>query len=219
MFRRGFGILMLTTLSFFGFRAQAERVNPAAPVRAQAPSKTFEVDKAHSYFSFAASTILFDVPGRFEKYDVQISGDPDTLANAQVRVELDASSVNTDNTTRDNHLRSKDFFSVAEFPKIVFTSNSLKKEGNKILVKGTLEMHGVKKEMTIPFEMIQSKNGAGIMENVYRAEFPIDRKAYGIGADSVAAKISLKDQITVRLLLAGFFQDPSKTGSTVMGAK
>ena len=174
---------------------------------AQAGPKSFEIDPNHSLFAFNASTLLFDVPGRFDKYKITVSGDPDTLADAKVQIEIDAASINTNNKPRDMHLRSEDFFDVKKFPKITFTSNSVKKDGAKIVVDGTLEMHGVKKPMTIPFEAITGKNGAGILENVYKADVSINRKDFGIGVDSVGAKISLSDTVKLKLLLAGFFEE------------
>lgn len=174
---------------------------------AQAGPKSFEVDPNHSLFAFTASTLLFDVQGHFDKYKVTVSGDPDTLADAKVAIEIDAASISTNNKTRDTHLKSDDFFDVKKFPKITFTSNAVKKDGAKIVVDGTLEMHGVKKQMTVPFEAVVGKNGAGIQENVYKAELSLNRKDYGIGNDSVGAKISLSDTVKLKLLLAGFFEE------------
>jgi polyisoprenoid-binding protein YceI len=174
---------------------------------AHAGVKAFDVDANHSIFGFTASTILFDVQGHFDKYKVEVSGDPETLANAKVQIEIDPKSVNTDNKKRDEHLRAPDFFDVAKFPKILFTSTAVRKDGNKVVVDGTLDMHGVKKNLSIPFEAVTALNGAGVMENVYKAEIPLNRKDFGIGADSVAAKISLKDEVKLKLLLAGFFEE------------
>lgn len=174
---------------------------------AQAGPKSFEVDPNHSIFGFTASTLLFDVQGHFDKYKVTVSGDPDTLADAKVQIEIDATSITTSNKTRDTHLRSDDFFDVKKFPKITFTSTGVKKDGAKIVVDGTLDMHGVKKPMTIPFEPVIGKNGAGIMENVYKADISLNRKDFGIGTDSVGAKISLGDSVKLKLLLAGFFEE------------
>jgi polyisoprenoid-binding protein YceI len=174
---------------------------------AQAGPKTFEVDPNHTILGFTASTLLFDVQGRFDKYKVQVSGDPDTLADAKVQIEIEAKSIATSNKTRDGHLQSPDFFDVGKHPKIIFTSTSVKKEGDKLVVDGTLDMHGVKKPLKIPFEAVAAKNGAGVLENVYKASVPLNRKDFGIGADSIAAKISLKDQVTLTLLLAGFFEE------------
>jgi polyisoprenoid-binding protein YceI len=175
---------------------------------AHAATKAFEVDTNHTSIGFTAGTFLFDVQGRFTRYKVQISGDPDTGADAKVRLEIDAASIDTGNKSRDKHLQSPDFFDVGKYPKIVFTSSKVAKEGSKVVIDGTLEMHGVKKDLRLSFEGVTGQNGAGVTEHAYKAELPLNRKDFGIGAESVAAKISLKDQVKLSLLLAGFFEEP-----------
>lgn len=171
---------------------------------ASAWAKKLELDANHSYLAFTASTVIFDVEGRFTRYKIDASGDAETGADGQIRVEIDARSIDTGNKTRDKHLQSDDFFASAKHPKIIFTSKKITKEGNKLIVVGTLDLHGVQRELTIPFTISSGINGAGVKEYAYKAEIPIHRKDFGIGADSVAAKISLKDQVTLRLLVAGF---------------
>ena len=167
-------------------------------------AKKLELDGNHSYLAFTASTVIFDVEGRFSRYKVDASGDADTGADGQIRVEIDTKSIDTSNKTRDKHLQSDDFFAAAKYPKIIFTSKKITKEGNKLIVVGTLDLHGVQRELTIPFTISSGINGAGVKEYAYKAEIPINRKDFGIGTDSIAAKIGLKDQVTLRLLIAGF---------------
>ncbi len=200
--------ILLGIFSLIPFIQHGFALEPTAKdCKSGTATKTFMVDNAHTYFSFEASTILFDVPGRFEKYQVQIEGNPDTGADAKVRVEIDAASIRTDNEKRDSHLRSPDFFGVEKYPNITFVSNKVKKVGNKVQVAGTLEMHGVKKETTLLFDVTVAQNGAGVTEHVYRTEMTLNRKEFKLGTDSIAAKISLKDQVKIRLLVAGLFAD------------
>lgn len=175
---------------------------------AHAAPKEFEVDGNHTNLGFTSGTFLFDVQGHFTRYKVQASGDPATAEGGKVRLEIEAASVDTGNKTRDKHLQSPDFFDVGKYPKIVFTSSKVAKQGDKILVDGTLEMHGVKKELHLTFDGVTGVNGAGVTEHAYKTELSLNRKDFGIGADSVAAKISLKDQVKLNLLLAGFFEEP-----------
>lgn len=172
-----------------------------------AGTKTFTPDTNHSIFGFKAATLLFDVPGRFEKYKVAIQGDPADLSTVKVRVELDAKSVNTDNAMRDKHLRSEDFFDAARHPKIVFASEKAWREGDKVIVQGTLDMNGVTRPLQISFTESTGLNGAGMPTWAYKAALSLNRKDFGIGADSVAAKISLKDEVQLNLMLVGFFNE------------
>lgn len=173
-----------------------------------AGNKVFTPDTNHTILGFKAGTLLFDVPGAFTKYKVTIKGDPETPSTVEVRLEIETKSLNTANKTRDDHLRSDDFFDAATFPKILFTSAKAWRQGDKIVVQGTLDMHGKKKELQIAFQEAKGLNGAGMSTWAYKASLPINRQEFGIGAENVAAKISLKDDVELNLLLVGFFDDP-----------
>lgn len=178
----------------------------------QVPYKpqVFSADESHTRFGFTAATALFDVKGSFPKYDLFIEGDPvNPSTHPKIRVELDASAINTENEGRDKHLRSKDFFDVEKYPKIVFVSNKIWQADNELMVEGTLQMHGVEQPLTLKFTQKVGKNGAGVVEHVYSGTLSINRNTYGIGVDSVAAKITLQNMVQLDLLLAGFWQDAS----------
>lgn len=177
-----------------------------AATPALAVPQSFEVDTNHTVLGFKAGTVLFDVPGHFEKYTVDIQGDPDAPDGARVHVEIDAASINTANTKRDDHLRTDDFFDVKKFPKIVFDGRKVSRQGNTVTVEGTLTLHGVSQPLTIPFEVVTARNGAGVQEWVYKASVPVKNSAHGLGAQSVAARISLKDDTQLDLVFAGFFE-------------
>ncbi len=179
----------------------------ALPLLAQ--NRVFRADENHTVLGFKASTLLFDVPGRFTRYKAEIQGDPATLEGAQVRLDIEAKSINTGNGTRDEHLRTADFFDVAKYPKITFVSSAVKREGDKVMVHGTLQMHGASRELDLAFVAAEGMNGAGTRTWSYRATLPLDRLDFGVGAESVAAKISLKKQVDLELLLVGFFEEPA----------
>lgn len=184
-----------------------------------AGTKVFTPDTNHSFFGFKAATVLFEVPGRFEKYKLKIQGDPADLSTVKIRVELDTKSINTANKMRDDHLRSEDFFDAVKHPKIVFVSEKAWREGDKVIVQGTLDMNGVTKSLQITFTESTGLNGAGASTWAYKAALPINRKDFGIGADSVAAKISLKDEVQLNLLLVGFFNDAPATPAPMHSRK
>ncbi len=189
----------------------------ALPATAQ--TKVFEADTNHTSLGFKAATLLFKVDGTFRKWRTEISGNPDDPKDASVKVTLYTNSISTKNKQRDEHLASEDFFDAAKYPRITFTSSKVVKEGGKVVVTGTLDMHGVKKELTIPFEPNFGKNGAGADTWSYEGSIRINRKDFGIGADSVAAKISLKDEVELNLLLVGFFEAPKTAAPKPMTPK
>jgi polyisoprenoid-binding protein YceI len=180
-----FGVLLFSSTAFAAFSA-------------------LKLDRVHSKVAFTAGTVIFDVDGEFQQFDVEIDGDPSKPQTVKVRASIDAASINTENAKRDDHLRSADFFDVEKYPKITFASTSVKAKGAEINVKGNLSMHGKTKAVTIPFEVAKGKNGAGVDVTTYKGTLTIDRNDFGIGADSIAAKISLEDEVDIKLLIVTF---------------
>jgi polyisoprenoid-binding protein YceI len=173
------------------------------------------VDDTHTVLGFKASTLLFDVPGRFTHYKADIQGDPASSAGAKVLLDIDSRSIDTANNARDEHLRSVDFFDAAKYPKITFTSREVRREGERVVVRGTLDMHGSTRDLDLAFLAAEGMNGAGTHTWSYRGTLPLDRLDFGIGAESVSAKISLKRQVELDLLLVGFFEEPPAAAKSV----
>jgi len=171
---------------------------------AHAAYTPIELDAVHTKVAFTASTILFDVDGEFGKYAIEVDGDPSKPESVKVRAAIDVASIDTENTKRDNHLRSADFFDAAKYPQITFTSTSVSSKGEQLIVKGNLSMHGTTRLVTIPFKVARGKNGAGVDTTSYKGKLTIDRNDFGIGTDSVAAKISLEDEVDIKLLIVTF---------------
>lgn len=163
-----------------------------------------ELDRVHSKVGFTAATVLFDVDGQFKDFTVNIDGDPSKPETVKVEANIDVASIDTGNGKRDDHLRSPDFFDAAKYPKIRFTSISVTQKGAELVLKGNLTMRGKTKLVSIPFKVAKGKNGAGVDTTTYKGKLTIDRNDYGIGTDSVAAKISLGDEVEVKLLIVSF---------------
>lgn len=123
---------------------------------AYAATMTWGLDKSHSEISFTVQHMkISEVSGTFEKYEALIKTDgKDNFENAKVSVDIDASSINTDNKKRDKHLRGKDFFEVEKYPKITFNAEGMEKTGmtddgnTKYKLEGELTMHGKTQEET-----------------------------------------------------------------------
>ncbi len=163
-----------------------------------------KLDTVHSKVSFTAATVLFDVDGEFEKFSVIVDGDPSKPETVKVEANIEVDSLNTKNVKRDNHLKGPDFFDAAKYPMIRFASTGVKMQGNQLVATGNLTMHGVSKLVSIPFKIAKGKNGAGVDTTAYKGKLTLDRNDYGIGTDSVAAKISLEDEVEIKLLLVTF---------------
>ena len=165
----------------------------------------YEIDTAHSMILFRAkhNNVTYNY-GRFNEFTGQIMmagiGVPETM----VEFEVKAASVDTGNEKRDQHLRSSDFFSAKQFPVITFKSTKvIEKEGEEDMleVTGDLELHGVKKSITVDVEITgraTGRDGESLIgfESIFtikRSEFGM---TYGIGpvSDEIRLIVSIEAQ-------------------------
>ena len=114
----------------------------------------YEVDRAHSSLGFKVSHMLIaKVSGSFSDFTVDLLFDEKEIAKSSVKTVIQSAGIRTGNNDRDNHLRSPDFFDVQKYPEIVFTSKKLVKKGGEYLLTGDFTMHGVSKQLEIPFQL------------------------------------------------------------------
>ena len=129
----------------------AAAVIVASPVLAD----TYVIDKNHSDASFQVRHMMSRVRGQFNDYAGSITVDPAKPEGASVEFTLKAASIDTANDSRDKDLRSANFFDVEKFPEITFKSTKVKAAGkDKYDVTGTLTIHGVAKEVTLPVQFL-----------------------------------------------------------------
>ncbi|HET7178083.1 MAG TPA: YceI family protein [Chryseosolibacter sp.] len=112
------------------------------------------IDPTHSEILFKVRHMMIaNVKGEFTKFQADISADADDFRNASVSVSIDASSVFTKDETRDNHLRSADFFDVATHPTLSFEGIAFAKGSNgNFELEGTLTIKGVSKPLALNVE-------------------------------------------------------------------
>lgn len=157
----------------------------ATPLLAQAPAATTEawgIDKAHSMVQFKIRHLMANVTAGFNDFDAAINIDRANPANSSVEFTIQATSVDTGNENRDNHLRSPDFFDVAKYPTISFKSTSVKpKSKNEFDVTGDLTIHGVTKRVTLPVTFLGfGRDPRGNEKGGFEIETTLNRKDYNI---------------------------------------
>src|SRR5258705_6732444 len=152
----------------------------AAPI--QAAPQTFEIDPVHSRVEFTIRHMFSKVTGSFGKFQGSILYDAAAPASSAVKAEIDASSIDTNNEKRDGHLKSPDFFDVAKYPSLTFTSTKVTPgQGGKLKVEGTLTIHGVSKAVVLDAGFLGSGPGLdGVGRAGFEATTKVDRKDYGI---------------------------------------
>jgi polyisoprenoid-binding protein YceI len=117
---------------------------------ASAQTSTWKIDPVHSGIEFRIAHLgVSHVSGSFSKPTGIIHWDEKDIAHSSVEATIDATTVNTNQDARDTHLKSPDFFNVAQFPTITFKSTSVKREDGKIKLVGDLTLAGVTKPVTL----------------------------------------------------------------------
>jgi polyisoprenoid-binding protein YceI len=143
----------------------------------------WQIDPAHSTVEFAVKHMMVTtVKGQFTGISGTITLDEADLARSSVAVEIDAASVTTRDPQRDGHLRSADFFDVANHPKITFTSTRVEALGpDRLRVTGDLTIRGV----TRPVVLDVTYHGRGVTPFgttivAFSAETTISRADFGL---------------------------------------
>jgi polyisoprenoid-binding protein YceI len=117
------------------------------------PTQTkWSLDLAHSEIGFRVKHLMIaHVKGTFKTFDASIYTASNDFTTAEVDLWIDPSTIDTGETKRDEHLKSADFFDVANHKQITFTSSTIGKpdtDGNRELW-GELTMMGITKNLKL----------------------------------------------------------------------
>lgn len=133
-----------------------------------------------------------DPSGEFTGLKGTISFDPNNLASSKFSTSIDVASINTGNGMKNTHAKSEKWFDAEKYPTITFNSSSISKASTGYQATGTLSMHGVEKEVTIPFTFDN---------NIFAGSFEINRLDYNINTaepehGSAKFKVSVSVPVT-----------------------
>ncbi len=170
----------------------------AAPAAA---ADELSVDPVHSSIVFRIEHMsAAPVFGRFNEKSGSIMLDTANPANSSVSFSIDPASVDTGNAKRDGHLMSPDFFSAKEFPVLKFQSSSVSKGSDgSWRVKGLLEMHGMKQEVSFTAQHKIGKGMKGEAIHGFYTEFTINRMDFNIGPSFDDAALSHEVMLYISL--------------------
>lgn len=170
-----------------------------ATTAANAESITYTMDPAHTqvvaqwnHFGFSNPTI------HFGQIDGTVTYDPDNVEASSVQVTIPLAGMDSGVEAFNEHLRTADFFDIAQHPEVTFRSTSVKALGaDRMRVTGDLTMHGI----TRPVDLAVTVNGVGTHAMTgqpaagFDAEATILRSDFGL--DMYAPTVS--DEIKLRI--------------------
>jgi polyisoprenoid-binding protein YceI len=155
-----------------------------SPLAVGADSTSWSVDRAHSRVGFSVKHFgINTVHGVFSKYDAEVKADASGKLSA-VNATVYVKSINTQNETRDEHLREPELFNVAKFPTIEMKTKSIKWNGNKMSGIAALTIKG--KTRSVKFKGARTgtksvtEKGKKVLRAGYKVSARIDRNQFGI---------------------------------------
>ena len=141
----------------------------------------WNLDTTHSEITFKVRHMMIsNVKGEFKNFNVDLESEDENFKNVKASASIDTSSISTNNTDRDNHLKSAEFFNAEAHPQITFETDSLNDE-----VTGNLTINGVTKpvKLDVDFGGInvdpwgQTKAGFSFEGKIKRSDFGLNWNA------------------------------------------
>lgn len=172
---------------------------------ASALASDWDIDAGHSRVGFAVKHMMVStVHGVFGKYTGTVALDDADITKSKAHLEIDASSITTDNEKRDEHLKSPDFFDVAHFPKIVFDSTKVDRYGSDgLALTGNLTIKNVTKPVVLTVSSLSGeiKDPWGMTRRGATAQAKISRKEFGLNWNKAleTGGVVVSDDVTLEL--------------------
>lgn len=178
--------------------AKVEAPSEARPSPSDEPAGTsasfLAISPSNSKVEFVGAKVTASHPGGFTDFagKVQLA---EPLESSKIEVTIQTASLFADKEKLAKHLRSPDFFDVAQFPTATFRSTEIRKDGQGHVVSGELTLHGVTKQISFPASVSASDTKLSAS-----AEFSIDRKDFGINYPGMQDDL-IRDLVVIKLSL------------------
>lgn len=171
-------LIIIAAFTFSGLKAQ------------QILTPTDEGSKVH----FVIKNFGIKTGGDFSGLKGTIKFDKSTVTDWSFDVTVDASTIDTDNNTRDGHLKKSEYFDVKQYPQIRIVSTKIATTDKPGLYRfnGNLTIKGVTKPIDFLFK-VNSSNGGYL----FGGTFDMNRRDFGVGGDSVSMADSLRVTLSV----------------------
>lgn len=177
--------------------------------QASAEVENYKIDPAHSFANWSVRHVVAKASGTFTDITGTVEIDRANLANSKVNARINVLSVNSGLAKRDDHIKKEDYLDAYKFGEMTFVSTKVVATGkDEGLLTGNLTLHGVTKEITMPFKVL----GFGTDPwGGYRSGFEAKT---GLMASDYGFKWPLKpnapvgDDIEITLLIEGVRTSP-----------
>lgn len=200
--------LLLCSALTLGCGLLAGLGGPTAPeALAKNMVEVYKVDPGHTSVLFRVKHLgIAYFYGRFNRTSGGIRFDEGNPKNCSVELEIDATSIDTNDEKRDLHMKSEEFFHVSEHPTAKFVSQKIKKlKGDAYQVQGELTLRGVSKQVTC--ELTHTGKGDTFFKDYRRGfetSFTVARSEFGM----TALMNGLDDEVEITIAVEAIRQEP-----------
>ena len=167
---------------------------------AAAQTSTWNIDPAHSQSNFEIRHLgVSNVRGSISKIAGKVEWDEKNPSKSSVVADLDATTINTTMDARDTHLKSPDFFNVAQYPTIHFQSTKVTGAAGHLKVEGNLTLAGVTKPVILDVDgpVPPQKNQKGGLISGFSASTTVKRADFNFGPKFAPPMLGDEVKITI----------------------
>ncbi len=187
-----FATLIISYPSFSGQNKSKQDYEPV----------TFMIDRQHSSIKFSIPYLkIMKISGRADDYFGTIIYDKADITRSSVEIVIRAASLNTAMAVMTSDLHSSFWLDVDQFPSMTFKSTRIEKHSDRYVAIGPFKMHGVTKEIEMPFSIVEDPAEATKRQRLIVAMGPVtvNRTEYGIA--KVSSRLGQEVEIEALLLL------------------
>jgi polyisoprenoid-binding protein YceI len=173
----------------------------------------WQVDPTSSTLAFTLRHIVVqEIQGQFHRWGGRVEIDRAQPSRSEVEVWVALASIDTNSAERDDHVRSSEFFDVAQFPRATFKSTAIRLSDERIDVEGILELHGIRHPVQLEVTVGPVTQEGDVARASFGAHGSIDRQAFGlhwnqdldVGGIVVGDRVELRARIDAIQLPDGF---------------
>jgi polyisoprenoid-binding protein YceI len=185
-----------------------DRLSPApAPPASLSGSAVWDIDGSHTHAGFKVRHLMIShVRGQLGPVTGTVVIDEGDLARSRVDVSVDVRGVDTRDPKRDEHLRSADFFDVANHPTVTFRSTRVEAPsgpGGGLRVTGDLTIRGVTRPVTLEVEALPPviQDPWGNARRGVSAHARVNRKDWGLKWNLAieAGGVAVGDEVAIEI--------------------
>jgi len=178
--------------------AKAEVKSPSSTEAAKASTtptssgRVYVFGPENSSVQWLGSKVTGKHDGGFKQFSGELRVENGKLANTGNKVVIDTTSIWADNDRLTGHLKSPDFFDVAQFPTATFETTSITPQATNSTVAGNLTLHGITKQIAFPAVIQVSDDAVDVAANFFINRLDFDIKYAGKANDLIRKEVVLR---------------------------